>query len=67
VELRFFGGLTMQEISSELDLGLRTVEQDWSMARAWIRRELKKDRTSASATQKLESEIKPLRRNLDDS
>lgn len=43
VELRFFGGLTMNEIASELDLGLRTIEQDWSMARAWIRRELKKE------------------------
>ncbi len=43
VELRFFGGLTMTEIASELGLGLRTIEQDWSMARAWIRRELKKE------------------------
>lgn len=43
VELRFFGGLTMVEIASELGVGLRTIEQDWAMARAWIRRELKKD------------------------
>ncbi|MGB1925345.1 MAG: ECF-type sigma factor [Rubripirellula sp.] len=43
VELRFFGGLTMVEIATELGIGLRTVEQDWAMARAWIRRELKRD------------------------
>ena len=43
VELRFFGGLTMVEIASELSLGLRTIEQDWAMARAWIRRELRKE------------------------
>lgn len=43
VELRFFGGMTMAEIASELDLGLRTVEKEWSMARAWMRRELRRD------------------------
>ncbi|MEM9587203.1 MAG: ECF-type sigma factor, partial [Planctomycetota bacterium] len=41
VELRFFGGMTMKEISTELNLGLRTVEKEWAMARAWMRRELK--------------------------
>lgn len=41
VEFRFFGGLSMKEIAAELNLGLRTVEKDWAMARAWMRRELK--------------------------
>jgi len=51
VELRFFGGLTMLEIASELGVGLRTIEQDWSMARAWIRRELKKETSQENIDQ----------------
>lgn len=41
VELRFFGGMTMREISTEVNLGLRTIEKEWAMARAWMRRELR--------------------------
>ncbi|QDT05935.1 RNA polymerase sigma factor [Rubripirellula lacrimiformis] len=41
VELRFFGGMTMREISTEMNLGLRTVEKEWAMSRAWMRRELR--------------------------
>lgn len=41
VELRFFGGMTMGEIAEEVSLGLRTVEKEWAMARAWMRRELR--------------------------
>jgi len=41
VELRFFGGMTMREIASEVNLGLRTIEKEWAMARAWMRRELR--------------------------
>jgi RNA polymerase sigma-70 factor (ECF subfamily) len=37
VELRFFGGLTAAEASSMLDVPLRTIERDWTMARAWLR------------------------------
>ncbi len=43
VELKFFGGLTMKEIACELGTSLRTVEKDWSMARAWLRREMERD------------------------
>ena len=43
VELRFFGGLTLQEIADFQNVSLRTVTGDWSMARAWLRRELEKD------------------------
>lgn len=43
VELRFFGGMTMREISAEMSLGLRTVEKEWAMARAWMRRELRNE------------------------
>ncbi len=40
VELRFFGGLTNEEIARVLEVSLRTVEGDWYVARAWLRREL---------------------------
>ena len=43
VELRFFGGMTMKEIASEINLGLRTVEKEWAMARAWMRREMREE------------------------
>ncbi len=40
VELRFFGGLTMDEVASALDISKRTAEGDWTMARAWLHRAL---------------------------
>lgn len=40
VELRFFGGLTMAEIAVLLGKSLATVEREWSMARAWLYREI---------------------------
>ncbi|MFK7959756.1 MAG: sigma-70 family RNA polymerase sigma factor [Phycisphaerales bacterium] len=40
VELRFFGGLTVDEAARLLDVSPRTVELDWRMARAWLRRSL---------------------------
>ncbi len=36
VEMRFFGGLTLEEIARALDVGRRTVDRDWSVARAWL-------------------------------
>lgn len=36
VQLRFFGGLTVEEIADLLRLSQRTVELDWKMARAWL-------------------------------
>ena len=35
-ELRFFGGLSLQEIGAVLDVSLATVERDWQLARAWL-------------------------------
>ncbi len=49
VEFRFFGGMTMRDIASEMELGLRTVEKEWGMARAWMRRELRRDETDEAA------------------
>jgi len=40
VELRFFGGLSIEETSEVLHIGHATVERDWKLARAWLRREL---------------------------
>lgn len=39
-ELRFFGGLTVLEVAEVLGVSKRTVEADWTHARAWLRREL---------------------------
>lgn len=40
VELRFFGGLNVEEVAAVLGVSKRTVESDWTMVRAWLRREL---------------------------
>lgn len=40
VELRFFGGLELEEIANALDVSVATVKRDWTLARAWLRREL---------------------------
>ena len=43
VELRFFGGMTMKEISEETGTPLRTVEKEWAMARAWMRKQMREE------------------------
>ena len=40
VELRVFGGLTMDEIADTLGVSRRTVDNDWAVARMWLAREL---------------------------
>ena len=40
VELKFFGGLSIDEISKLLGISARTVDADWALARAWLHREL---------------------------
>jgi len=40
VELRYFGGLTIEETSEALQISPATVKRDWSMARAWLRSEI---------------------------
>jgi RNA polymerase sigma factor (TIGR02999 family) len=40
VELRFFSGMSAPEVAEHLSLSLRTVEADWTHARAWLKREL---------------------------
>lgn len=44
VELRFFGGLSIDEIAEALEISARTVHSDWTFARAWLYRALRQDR-----------------------
>jgi len=40
VELRFFSGLTVDETATALGISPKTVKRDWSVARAWLKREI---------------------------
>jgi RNA polymerase sigma factor (TIGR02999 family) len=40
IECRFFGGLSVEETAQALGISIPTVKRDWSMARAWLNREL---------------------------
>jgi RNA polymerase sigma-70 factor (ECF subfamily) len=42
VEMRFFGGLSLEEIATALGVSVRTVKRDWNLARAWLYGELTK-------------------------
>jgi RNA polymerase sigma factor (TIGR02999 family) len=42
IELRYFGGLTIEEAAAVLGVSHATIERGWTMARAWLRRELSK-------------------------
>jgi RNA polymerase sigma-70 factor (ECF subfamily) len=44
VELRFFGGLTVEETADVLDVSVETVMRDWKLAKAWLLKELKRER-----------------------
>ena len=44
VELRFFGGLSMDEVARTLGISLRTAHNDWAFARAWLYRALESER-----------------------
>ncbi len=41
VELRYFGGLSVEETAEALGISPRTVKREWSVARAWLHREVK--------------------------
>jgi RNA polymerase sigma factor (TIGR02999 family) len=49
VELRFFGGLTNEEIGEALDISPRTIKREWRLAKAWLRREISGDLDAAVA------------------
>jgi RNA polymerase sigma factor (TIGR02999 family) len=41
VELRYFGGLSIEETAEALHISPATVKRDWTMAKAWLMRELR--------------------------
>jgi len=43
VELRFFGGLGVEETAEVLKVSPETVKRDWKLAKAWLRREMRRD------------------------
>jgi RNA polymerase sigma factor (TIGR02999 family) len=46
VELRFFGGLTVEETAEVVGTSARTVKREWQIARAWLKREMARLSTS---------------------
>lgn len=42
VECRFFGGMTIEDTAAALGISTATVERDWTMAKAWLYREIRK-------------------------
>ena len=43
VEMRFFGGMTVPEVANVLGLSTRTIENEWKMCRAWLRKRFEAD------------------------
>jgi len=43
VEMRFFGGLSVEETAAVLDVSVETVMRDWKFAKSWLLRELKRE------------------------
>ena len=41
VELRYFGGMSVEEVAEVMNISSRTVERDWDFAKAWLKRELR--------------------------
>ena len=50
VMLRYFAGLTIDEISDALDVSVATVERDWAYSKAWLHRELSKSEAPPSSS-----------------
>ena len=44
VELRFYGGLNVEETAAALSISEKTVKRDWAVARAWLEAELAESR-----------------------
>jgi RNA polymerase sigma-70 factor, ECF subfamily len=40
VEMRFFGGMTVPEVAEALELSTRTIEKEWQLSKAWLRKKL---------------------------
>ncbi len=50
VELRFFGGCTLEQIATLLGVGRRTIDRDWTAAKAWLHRRLSEADAQESPT-----------------
>ena len=50
VELRFFGGMTVEETAEEIGISPRTVKRDWGVARAWLYGEISRGKASNSVS-----------------
>jgi len=48
VELRYFGGLSVEQIAAHLGIATRSVKRDWSLARIWLFKELRPERKDGS-------------------
>jgi RNA polymerase sigma-70 factor (ECF subfamily) len=47
VEMRFFGGLSVEETAEALHLSVASIKRDWRLAKAWLARELAGERRHA--------------------
>jgi RNA polymerase sigma-70 factor, ECF subfamily len=52
VELRYFGGLSVEEVGALLQIAPRSVKRDWALARIWLFRELRPEAKNPEAEQK---------------
>jgi RNA polymerase sigma-70 factor, ECF subfamily len=50
VELRFFGGLSVEETAELMGISPATVKRDWAMAKAWLAREMGSRRGTGAAS-----------------
>jgi RNA polymerase sigma factor (TIGR02999 family) len=50
VELRYFGGLTEEEIAASLKISVRTARRDWNLAKSWLSRELRHSAEKSAAS-----------------
>ena len=59
VELRFFAGLTVEETATVLNISPATVKRDWSMARAWLWRRIKRGEGGKKQWEKIKELLGP--------
>jgi RNA polymerase sigma factor (TIGR02999 family) len=58
VEMRYFGGLTTNEIASVLSISPQSVSRDWNLAKAWLAREMTREKRNEPPTGRKAPELK---------